>query len=48
MSKTPDFNYVVEEIYKALDGLSVAEQLGTLEMVKYEIVMNTFIDVEVH
>lgn len=45
---TTDINFVMEEVYKALDGLTLPEMLGVLEMIKYEIVMNTFVDQEVH
>lgn len=48
MTTKPDYNRVIEEVYAAMEGLSIAEQLGTLEMIKYEIVMNSFVDVEVH
>lgn len=39
---TNDLDYVREQIFAALDGLTLEEILGTLEIVKYEVVMNTF------
>lgn len=43
-----DYSVVMEDIYAALEGLNLPEMLGVIEMVKYEIVINNFVDQEVH